>query len=103
MAKIGNNVVSVEKGIEMNEKDYCVCLLSILKDMEKNYTISMTEASNEWLYDIYMKTYINISNLQRRLYELMFKKGWYQLESVDKSKLDKKYSILNTEYKDLSD
>ena len=103
MAKLGNSVNEVPKGIELNEKDYCVCLLSTLKDMEKNYVIAMSEASNEWLYDNYKNTFLNISDLQRRLYELMFENGWYQLETVDKSKLNEKYNNLTGDYQGLSE
>lgn len=35
MSKIGNTVTEVPKGIALNEKDYCNCLLSSLKEMEK--------------------------------------------------------------------
>ena len=103
MSKVGNEVVEVPKGIELNEKDYCMCLLTTLKDMEKNYVIAMTEASNDWLYNEYKSTFSEISKLQRELYNLMFKKGWYQLETVDNKKLDEKYSMLDSDYKDLSD
>ncbi len=103
MTKLGNSVTEVPKGIELNEKDYCVCLLSTLKDMEKNYVIAMSEASNEWLYDNYKDTFLNISDLQRRLYELMFENGWYQLETVDKSKLSEKYNNLTGDYQGLSE
>ena len=103
MTKLGNSVTEVPKGIELNEKDYCVCLLSTLKDMEKNYVIAMSEASNEWLYGNYKDTFLNISDLQRRLYELMFENGWYQLETVDKSKLSEKYNNLKGDYQVLSE
>lgn len=103
MSKVGNEVVEVPKGIELNEKDYCTCLLSTIKDMEKNYVVAMTEASNDWLYKQYEKVFKEISKLQRELYNLMFKKGWYQLETVDTKKLTEKYNMLDTDYKSLSD
>ena len=101
--KICNEVVSVPTGIELNDKDYATCLLTTLKDMEKNYVIAMTEASNEWLYDLYKDSFLRLSNLQRRLYILMFENGWYQLECVSKSKLDEKFNMLDKDYKSLSD
>ena len=48
--KVSNPKTEVSKGIKMNDKDYVTCLISCLKDMEKNYVIAMTEASNENLY-----------------------------------------------------
>lgn len=103
MSKVGNSVTSVPLGIELNEKDYCTCLLTTLKDMEKNYVIAMSEASNEWLYDIYKNTFMNIADLQRRLYILMFQNGWYQLETVTNTKLNDKYNTLNSDYTGLSE
>lgn len=103
MSKIGNTVTEVPKGIELNEKDYCMCLLTTIKEMEKNYVVSMTEASNEWLYDKYKDIFNKISDLQRKLYVEMFRNGWYQLESVSATKLDEKYTMLDTDYKGLSE
>ena len=102
MSKIGNEVVQVDGGFELNDKDYCTCLLSTLKEIEKNTCVAMTEASNEWLYDYYKEMFISLSDLQRRLFELMFQNGWYQLENVDASKIDDKYQLLEKDYKSLS-
>lgn len=103
MSKIGNTVTKVPMGIELNEKDYCMCLLTTIKEMEKNYVVAMTEASNEWLYDKYKDIFNKISDLQRKLYVEMFRNGWYQLESVSATKLDEKYTMLDTDYKGLSE
>ena len=103
MSKVGNKVVEVPTGIELNEKDYCTCLLSTLKDMEKNYVVAMTEASNEWLYGIYKNTFMDLAELQRELYILMFQNGWYQLESVESKKITDKYNMLEKDYRELSE
>lgn len=103
MSKIGNPVKEVEKGIELNEKDYCMCLLSTLKEMEKNMVVAMTEASNEWLFERYQGIFQSLSDYQRRVYTLMFQNGWYQLEAVETKKINDKYNMLDTEYKELSD
>lgn len=103
MNKIGNTVIEVPKGIELNEKDYCMCLLATIKEMEKNYAVSMTEASNEWLYNKYKDVFIELSDLQRKIYIQMFRNGWYQLEGVSNTKLDEKYTLLDADYKSLSE
>lgn len=103
MTKVGNSVTKVPNGIELNEKDYCTCLLSTLKDMEKNYVIAMTEASNEWLYNIYKENFLELATLQRDLYTLMFQHGWYQLECVESKKLKDKYTMLEGDYRTLSE
>lgn len=97
MSKVGNKVVEVPNGIELNDKDYCTCLLSTLKDMEKNYALAMTEASNEWLYNIHRDTFLDIATLQRKVYTLIFQNGWYQLEAVEVKKLTEKYDMLSAD------
>lgn len=100
--KICNAKKNVSTGPNMNEKDYLTCLLSLLKEMEKNYSIALTEASNEILYSKYKEIFENIDNLQREVYELMFKNGWYCLEKAETQKIDEKYQTLKQEYQDLS-
>ena len=51
--KICNTKKEVPTGIELNDKDYMTQFLSILKDLEKNMTVALTEASNEKLYEAY--------------------------------------------------
>lgn len=99
--KICNPKTETPMGVNMNEKDYLTCLLTCLKDMEKNYTIAMTEASNENLYKSYSSIFQELSNLQRETYELMFKNGWYSLEQAESTKIEEKYQTLSQEYQDL--
>ena len=100
--QISNPKKEVPKGIGMNDKDYITKLLSCLKEMEKNYVVAMTEASNENLYNKYKNVFIDIANLQRDVYELMFRCGWYQLECVDKNKISQKIQMMSQELNDLS-
>ena len=99
--KIENKEVEVPKGMELNEKDYLNSLLSSLKDMEKNYVIAMTEASSEHLYKAHLDTFLKLSNLQREVYELMFRKGWYKLETIEDNKINEKLTTLTQELNDL--
>lgn len=100
--QISNPKVEVGKGMILNEKDYITCLLSTLKEMSKGYALAMSEASCESLYDIYKNSFINISSLQREVYEVMFRKGWYILEKSDTNKINSKYQMLSQEYSDLN-
>ena len=100
--KISNPKTKVPAGINMNDKDYLTCLLTILKEMSKNYSTAMTEASNEHLYKSYHSIFNEVSKLQREVYELMFQNGWYSLEKQDKTKINEKYNMLSTEYQDLN-
>lgn len=100
--QISNPKVEMPTGINLNDKDYITCLLTTLKEMAKGYTVAMTEASCESLYNIYKNSFDEIISLQREVYELMFRKGWYVLEKSDINKINDKFNILSTEYNDLS-
>ncbi len=100
--QISNPKVEVSSGINLNDKDYITCLLATLKEMSKGYVMAMTEASCESLYNTYKEVFLNISTLQREVYELMFRKGWYVIEASDSNKINNKYNTLNQEYQDLS-
>lgn len=100
--QICNQKTEVPKGTSINDKDYINSLLSSLKEMVKNYSVVLTEASNETLYNEYKTMFDEYSSLQRETYELMFKKGWYTIEKAEQQKLDAKYQTLNQEFTDLS-
>lgn len=100
--KICNPKTEVPSGIKENDKDYLNSSLSLLKDMEKNYVVALIEASDENLFSKYENMFNNIKNLQREVYELAFKKGWYTLEKAEDNKIKEKYNTLNKEFNDLS-
>ena len=99
---IQNQKTEVPSGIKLNDKDYLNSLLSCLKEMVKNYSIVLTEASNENLYNTYKTMFDKYANLQREVFELAFKKGWYVLEPAETNKIGNKYNTLNREYIDLN-
>lgn len=99
--KIFNSKTEVPNGMTINDKDYITSFLSSLKEMQKNYTVALTEASNETLYQKYYDIFNKITTLQRKTYELMFRLGWYQLEMAEENKINTKYQNLLQEYKDL--
>ena len=99
--QIKNPKTEVSKGMSLNEKDYLPSLLTSLKNMEKNYCIAMTEASCEELYQKHLETFLNISAMQREVYELMFLNGWYVLEKAESNKIQDKYQTLNQDLNDL--
>lgn len=99
--KITNPKTETPTGIAMNDKDYLTSLLSCLKEMTKNYTTAMTEASNENLHKSFHATFEELMNLQREVYELMFRNGWYSLEKAENTKITEKYNTLSQEYQDL--
>lgn len=100
--EIKNSKTKVPTGITLNDKDYISSLLSTLRMLVKNYAVSLTEASNETLYQEYKMMFDSYSSLQREVYELMFRKGWYTLEKAEPVKVDNKYQILNQEFMNLN-
>ena len=77
--KISNPMVEVPSGIFLNDKDYMNIMLSMEKSMVKNYAVSLTEASNEFLHDNYLNMFDEVDDLQRRIFNAMFARGWYSL------------------------
>ena len=55
--KISNPETSVPKGISLNDQDYMTILLTLLKAIEKNITVALTESSNEILYKEFKKIF----------------------------------------------
>ena len=100
--QIQNPKTEVNAGTKLNDKDYLNCLLSTLKEMVKNYSVVLTEASNENLYNTYKNMFDTYINLQREVFELAFRKGWYTLEVAESNKVSNKYQTLNQELMDLN-
>lgn len=100
--KISNPKTEVPTGIKLNDKDYMDSTLSTLKEMEKNFTVALTEASNEVLFSKYKEMFEEIKSFQREVYELMFRKGWYELEKAETNKINEKYNKLQKEFNELN-
>lgn len=100
--QIQNPKTEVKAGTKLNDKDYLNCLLSTLKEMVKNYSVVLTEASNEKLYSTYKTMFDMYANLQREVFELSFRKGWYTLEVAETNKVSDKYQTLNQEFMNLN-
>ena len=103
MSKISNSKLEVEKGMNLNDKDYMTQLLSIVKAMEKNTTVFLTEASNEKLFSKIDKIFNSYKNLQRNIFESMFRKGFYELEAVEEKKINEKLKTLNQDLESLDE
>ncbi len=100
--QITNPKVEVPKGMALNDKDHIGGILSELKCMEKNYAVALTEASNETLYQSYKTMFNGIAALQREVYELMFRCGWYPMEKAPADKISQTSQMLTQEWNDLS-
>ena len=99
--KISNPKTEVEQTSKMNDKDYITTILCVEKAIVKDYATSLTEASNNSLYDDYFDMFEDVSRLQRQIYNLMCKKGWYCLETAQEDKINQKLNMLEQEFPQL--
>ena len=102
MAKIENQKMEVPSGIPMNDEDMLNALLEIEKNMSVNLTIALNEASNESLYERLFDSFETIKDLQRDLFEIAFRYGWYSLEEAEDNKITEEYQKLNQKIQNLS-
>lgn len=102
MAKIENTKMEVPSNISMNDEDMLNALLEIEKNMSVNLTIALNEASNEALYERLFDSFETIKDLQRDLFEIAFRYGWYSLEEAEDNKITEEYQKLNQKIQSLS-
>ena len=100
--KVNNSKTKVKESVKLNDQDLMNRVLSCLKELTKNYTVALTEFSNENLYRLFKKDFDRISQMQRDTFELMFKNGWYIMEAQDKNKVSTSYSTLKKSYDSLN-
>ena len=99
--KIENPKMEVPSGVNLNDEDYLNAILEIEKNMSVNLTIALNESSNETLYDRLFNIFETIKDLQRDLYEIAFRYGWYSLEKAEENKIQEKYDELNNKLNNL--
>lgn len=102
MAKIENQKMEVPSCIHMNDEDMLNALLEIEKNMSVNLTIALNEASNETLYERLFDSFETIKDLQRDLFEIAFRYGWYSLEEAENNKITEEYQKLNQKIQSLN-
>ena len=100
--KISNPKKEVPTGLALNDQDYMTILLTHFKELEKNLTVALTEASNQKLYKELKKMFDSIANTQRLAYELMFNYGWYSLEKAKDTKITTLEKELQTQLDNLN-
>ncbi len=85
--KITNPKTEVPNTAQLNDRDYCDMMLNTCKKMVDSYAIALNECSNETYYNSLFKIFQETSQSQRRLYNLMFRKGWYSIEAEPQQKI----------------
>lgn len=102
MSKIKNNIVEVNKGYELNDKDILSDLLENEKNMSNNLSIALNEMSNDVLFKEIYDLFKDTKNLGREIYEELFKNGWYTLETAEENKINQVYNEYLTKLEELN-
>lgn len=71
------------KDSNVNDRDRTQDLLAQEKYLTDAYNVAMQEASHDSLYQVIKQNSDDCHQLQRQIYNLMFKKGWYKLPVAD--------------------
>ena len=103
MSKICNPKIKLDYGLNMNDKDYSTLLLTLVKSIEKNTCVFMTECSNEILFSKIENIFNKYKNLQRDVFENMFRKGLYTMEPVEEKNITSKLTTLNENFESLDE
>ncbi|MDC3418011.1 spore coat protein [Aquibacillus salsiterrae] len=93
--KIQNPETQVPKTPQMNDRDFINDMLTTEKYMTESYSTALNEASNQTLYQDLLKIFTETQNCQRNLYNVMFRNGWYSLETADQQKIQQAYQQFN--------
>ena len=103
MSKVCNPKIKLDYGLSMNDKDYSTEILTLVKSMEKNTCVFMTECSNEILFSKIESIFNKYKDLQRDIYETMFRKGLYTMEAVEEKNITSKLTTLNENFESLDE
>ncbi len=83
----------------MDEKAILNDTLSTLKAMSVNMTFALNEASCDNIYNLYYEQFKDINKYTKLVYDLMYKKGYYDLSNVEKNKINKVLKTIKDELK----
>jgi len=72
-----------------SDKDILIDILSSIKELASLYHNFSIESSNDLVFDISSDLREEIYDEQRDCYNLLYSKGWYQIEKQPQSKLEK--------------
>lgn len=92
----------VKKGYLMNDEDILNDVLISYKHLVSSYAIALNEASNKSVYKLFYEVLTNSSKTQADLFDISFKKGWYNIETADETKIENAYNKFNKCLNELS-
>lgn len=82
--------------MSFNDNDKANDILSVLKAVSGTYHTFSTEAGSQNLQDV-IKTLMNDMLMShRRLFDMMYTKGWYPLEAEQPQKIQQAYTKISS-------
>lgn len=88
---IQNPKTTMPKTPLMNDRDFCNDVLMTEKYMTDAYSTALNEMSHQSLYEDVITLFHETQDMQRKIFETMFKKGWYKFEAEEGQKLQQTY------------
>lgn len=82
-----SGLMSQAKGPQFGDRDIVNDQLSSLKHLTENYNVFAREASHRTLHNDVLSILTETHTQTRDLFNIMFRKGWYQLEPEQPQKL----------------
>lgn len=101
MSKVNNEKQKIENPEQFNDLDILQDLLNDEKNISNNLSIALNEMSNVSLYDNIFSFLEDSKDTARVLFDLMFKKGWYTIETATKTKIEKEKTKMEQKLKEL--
>lgn len=77
----------MQQATEMTDRDRLNDILSTEKYLTDSFNVSAREASHDGLHQQIMQLFNETHQVARNVYNLMYQKGWYQLESANPQKV----------------
>ena len=101
MSKVNNEKQKIENPEQFNDLDILQDLLNDEKNISNNLSIALNEMSNVSLYDNIFSFLEDSKDTARVLFDLMFKKGWYTIETATKTKIEEEKTKREQKLKEL--
>ncbi len=101
MSKVNNEKQKIENPEQFNDLDILQDLLNDEKNISNNLSIALNEMSNVSLYDNIFSFLEDSKDTARVLFDLMFKKGWYTIETATKTKIEEEKTKMEQKLKEL--
>ncbi|MFS0787694.1 spore coat protein [Shouchella sp. 1P09AA] len=89
--KVQNPKIQMPTTTAMNDQDYITDMLTTEKYITVSYSIAEHEASHEAYYQTIHQANNEASQMQRTLYETMFRKGLYSLTPTQEASIQQSY------------